>query len=121
MAQLRGKDRAEFVGRMFDRIAGRYDFLNTVMTGGRHYSWRTKSVELLEGEQRGLALDVATGTGDFAFDLLNKSFELDLNTSLDLEASGQAIANNIEYHHKAVKRFLDKEPSLFDWEKHKTV
>ena len=74
MAQLRGKDRAEFVGRMFDRIAGRYDFLNTVMTGGRHYSWRTKSVELLEGEQRGLALDVATGTGDFAFDLLNKSF-----------------------------------------------
>ena len=53
--------------------------------------------------------------------LLNKSFELDLNTSLDLEASGQAIANNSEYHHKAVKRFLDKEPSLFDWEKHKTV
>ena len=45
MAQLCGKDRAEFVGRMFDRIAGRYDFLNTVMTGGRHYSWRTKSVE----------------------------------------------------------------------------
>jgi len=73
MVQLSGKDRAEFVGRMFDRISGRYDFLNTVMTGGRHYSWRAKAVELLEAKEIGVALDVATGTGDFAFDLLNKS------------------------------------------------
>ena len=53
--------------------------------------------------------------------LLNKSFERDLNTSLELEASGQAIANNSEYHLKAVKRFLDKEPSLFDWKKNKIM
>ena len=73
MVQLSGKDRAECVGRMFDRISGRYDFLNTVMTGGSHYSWRAKAVDLLEARESGVALDVATGTGDFAFDLLNKS------------------------------------------------
>lgn len=49
--------------------------------------------------------------------MLNQSFERDLATSLDLEASAQAIANNSDYHRDAVARFLDKQPSLFDWEK----
>ena len=49
--------------------------------------------------------------------MLNQSFERDLATSLDLEASAQAIANNSDYHRAAVERFLDKQPSLFDWEK----
>ncbi|NKB49888.1 MAG: enoyl-CoA hydratase/isomerase family protein [Alphaproteobacteria bacterium] len=49
--------------------------------------------------------------------MLNQSFERDLATSLDLEASVQAIANNSDYHRDAVARFLDKQPSLFDWEK----
>ena len=74
MVQLRGRDRAEFVGRMFDRISGRYDFLNTVMTCGRHHAWRSKAAGLVGGKENGMALDVATGTGDFAFDLLSKSF-----------------------------------------------
>ena len=100
MAQLRGKDRAEFVGRMFDRISGRYDFLNTVMTGGRHYSWRAKSVELLETEQRGLALDVATGTGDFAFDLLNKSF---VTNVVGVDFAAEMLNTGVR---KAVKRGL---------------
>ena len=74
MVQLRGRERAEFVGRMFDRISGRYDFLNTVMTCGRHHAWRSKAAGLVGGKENGVALDVATGTGDFAFNLLSKSF-----------------------------------------------
>ncbi|MGE0507235.1 MAG: class I SAM-dependent methyltransferase, partial [Solirubrobacterales bacterium] len=27
---------------MFDRIAGRYDALNTVMTAGLHHRWRQR-------------------------------------------------------------------------------
>ena len=49
--------------------------------------------------------------------MLNQSFERDLPTSLELEASAQAIANNSDYHRGAVERFLDKQPALFDWEK----
>jgi len=48
--------------------------------------------------------------------MLNSSFERDLKTSLEIEASAQAIANNSEYHREAVKRFLNKEPAIFDWE-----
>jgi len=31
------------VNRMFDRIAGQYDALNTVMTAGLHHRWREPS------------------------------------------------------------------------------
>ncbi len=34
---------AEQVNRMFDRVAGRYDLLNSVMTAGLHHRWREKS------------------------------------------------------------------------------
>ena len=49
--------------------------------------------------------------------MLNSSYERDLKTSLEIESSAQAIANNSDYHKEAVKRFLNKEPSIFDWEK----
>jgi len=49
--------------------------------------------------------------------MLNQSFERDLQSLLELEASSQAIANNSDYHRAAATRFLDKQPTLFDWEK----
>ncbi len=49
--------------------------------------------------------------------MLNQSFERDLQSLLELEASAQAIANNSAYHQSAATRFLDKQPTLFDWER----
>ena len=72
MAKLHGDERARYVTKMFARISRRYDTMNTVMTGGRHYAWRRMAAEAAVGEMRGPALDVATGTGDFAFDLARK-------------------------------------------------
>lgn len=48
--------------------------------------------------------------------ILNQSFELSLKSVLEQEAAAQAIARNTDYHRNAVKRFADKQPSLFDWE-----
>lgn len=72
MAQLRGAERARYVASMFARISRRYDLLNTVMSGGRHYAWRRKATALAVEGLSGTALDVATGTGDFAFDLARR-------------------------------------------------
>ncbi len=49
--------------------------------------------------------------------VLNQSFNLDHRTLLELEADAQGMALVTPYHKAAVKRFKDKEPSLFDWEK----
>jgi demethylmenaquinone methyltransferase/2-methoxy-6-polyprenyl-1,4-benzoquinol methylase len=57
------------VRAMFDRIAGLYDRMNTVMTAGMHHRWRRRAAELAALPADGSALDVATGTGDLALEL----------------------------------------------------
>lgn len=54
---------------MFDRIAGLYDRMNSVMTAGLHHEWRRRAADLAELSPGQSALDVATGTGDLAFEL----------------------------------------------------
>ena len=51
-----------------------------------------------------------------AKNILNQSHNQDHRTLIELEASGQSIARMSEFHKEAVRRFRDKEPSLFDWE-----
>ena len=54
---------------MFDRIAGVYDVMNSVMTAGLHHTWRRRAVDLAGVGPGDRALDVATGTGDLALEL----------------------------------------------------
>lgn len=54
---------------MFDRIAGLYDRMNSVMTAGLHHQWRRRAADLAALAPGGRALDVATGTGDLALEL----------------------------------------------------
>ena len=69
MAELKGRDKQRYVSEMFARISGRYDLMNTLMTGGLHLRWKEKTARLTTGGLTGKALDVATGTGDLAFSL----------------------------------------------------
>ena len=57
------------VRAMFDRIAGLYDVMNSVMTGGLHHRWRERAADLAQVGPGDKALDVATGTGDLALEL----------------------------------------------------
>jgi demethylmenaquinone methyltransferase/2-methoxy-6-polyprenyl-1,4-benzoquinol methylase len=60
------------VRAMFDRIAGVYDRMNTVMTAGLHHEWRRRAADLAELAPGDRALDVATGTGDLAIELAGR-------------------------------------------------
>jgi len=57
------------VRAMFDRIAGVYDRMNSVMTAGLHHAWRRRAADLAGVGPGARALDVATGTGDLAIEL----------------------------------------------------
>ena len=59
----------EQVRAMFDRIAGVYDLVNTVMTAGLHQRWRERAADMAMLAPGDRALDVATGTGDLALAL----------------------------------------------------
>lgn len=57
---------------MFDRIAGFYDVMNSVMTAGLHHKWRRRAVDLANVRPGDRVLDVATGTGDLALELARR-------------------------------------------------
>jgi demethylmenaquinone methyltransferase/2-methoxy-6-polyprenyl-1,4-benzoquinol methylase len=76
MAALHGGDGgstpAAPIRAMFDRIAGVYDVMNTVMSAGLHRRWRTRAADQARLGPGKRALDVATGTGDLAFELARR-------------------------------------------------
>jgi demethylmenaquinone methyltransferase / 2-methoxy-6-polyprenyl-1,4-benzoquinol methylase len=56
----------EQVADMFNHIAGKYDFLNHLLSLGIDKGWRTKAIKSIEEINPKKILDVATGTGDLA-------------------------------------------------------
>jgi demethylmenaquinone methyltransferase/2-methoxy-6-polyprenyl-1,4-benzoquinol methylase len=57
----------ENVRRMFDRIAGRYDLLNRVISFRLDARWRKKAVSAVVRSGHEKILDLGTGTGDLTF------------------------------------------------------
>jgi demethylmenaquinone methyltransferase / 2-methoxy-6-polyprenyl-1,4-benzoquinol methylase len=70
MAMLQGKERAAYVQDMFDRIAARYNLMNRLMTFGQDLKWRRFVIEKARLKAGDRLLDLATGTGDIAFEAL---------------------------------------------------
>lgn len=92
MVQVTGDNKAKRVSAMFARISGRYDFMNTVMTWGMHNRWRRLAAALATRElPPGIALDVATGTGDLAFELTRRP-EVSSVVGMDMVAEMLALA-----------------------------
>jgi demethylmenaquinone methyltransferase/2-methoxy-6-polyprenyl-1,4-benzoquinol methylase len=63
---------ADQVNGMFDRVAGRYDTLNSVMTAGLHHRWRQRAAARTGLGPGDSALDVCCGTGDLALELAGR-------------------------------------------------
>ena len=88
---------------MFDRIAGPYDAMNTVMTAGLHHRWRARAVELAAVGPGSRVLDVATGTGDLAVAL-----------SRAVAPDGEVVA--CDFSERMLERARRKAPALrFEW------
>lgn len=60
----------EQVTKMFDTISSNYDGLNRVISFGIDIKWRKRVVAILKKKQPQSILDIATGTGDLAINLV---------------------------------------------------
>lgn len=90
----------EQVRTMFDRIAGRYDLLNHVLSMSIDRLWRRRTVRLVAARAPRRVLDVATGTGDLALDLARALPEaritgLDLSEGMLAAARGKVAARGL--------------------------
>lgn len=65
-----GDQRKRSIRQMFARLAPRYDLINRVITLGQDRRWRRETIHRLELDGRSRALDVGTGTGELAFQIL---------------------------------------------------
>ena len=57
---------------MFSAIAPRYDFLNRLLSIGFDRHWRKSAIDLLAPRSGERILDVATGTGDMALEIVSR-------------------------------------------------
>jgi len=87
---------------MFDRIAGFYDVMNSVMTAGLHHRWRARAADLAALGPGDSALDVACGTGDLAIELARR-----------VGAVGEVIGS--DFAEEMLERARAKDPGLV-WE-----
>jgi demethylmenaquinone methyltransferase/2-methoxy-6-polyprenyl-1,4-benzoquinol methylase len=95
MAHLEGKARADYVQDMFDRIAGRYNLMNRLMTGGQDLRWRRFVVQQTQLPPGGKLLDLATGTGDIGFEMLRRdpsAYVIGADFSLEMMQVGRHLA-----------------------------
>lgn len=65
----------EQVTQMFDAISKNYDGLNRVISFGIDIKWRNRVVAILKKEKPETILDIATGTGDLAINLVKTDAE----------------------------------------------
>jgi demethylmenaquinone methyltransferase/2-methoxy-6-polyprenyl-1,4-benzoquinol methylase len=65
-------EKRQYVNSMFARIACHYDLMNRVMTGGQDRRWRKLLIQQAHLPPHGKLLDIATGTGDIAFEALRQ-------------------------------------------------
>ena len=95
-----GAPRALLVREMFDRIAGRYDLLNTLMTAGLNRLWNKKVVGATGLGPGGRALDLACGTGTLTRDLAKRvgpeGYVLGVDFSREMLRAARP-ASNVEY------------------------
>ena len=65
-------EKAGLVARVFDSVAPRYDLMNDLMSVGVHRLWKNALVDVLAPRKGEKFLDVAGGTGDIAFRIVNR-------------------------------------------------
>ncbi|MBE7175988.1 MAG: bifunctional demethylmenaquinone methyltransferase/2-methoxy-6-polyprenyl-1,4-benzoquinol methylase UbiE [Mucilaginibacter polytrichastri] len=92
----------EQVADMFNNISGTYDFLNHFMSLGIDKIWRKIAIGELKKDKPKRIIDVASGTGDFAFEAI-KILQPEKITGVDIAQKMLDIADK-----KARKRGLQE-------------
>lgn len=78
------EDKASQVQRMFNHIAPTYDKLNRIISLGLDRKWRKRGIELLRPYDPKHVLDIATGTGDLAIELVHSLPSVDTILGTDI-------------------------------------
>jgi demethylmenaquinone methyltransferase/2-methoxy-6-polyprenyl-1,4-benzoquinol methylase len=105
-------DKQAMVDDVFHRVAQRYDLMNDLMTGGLHRAWKDDLVTAVNPPQGATPfhlLDVAGGTGDIAFRVIDAGGSATKVTVVDINTNMLAVGRG-----RAVERAYDDVVSFVD-------
>ncbi|MBO1003054.1 demethylmenaquinone methyltransferase [Pseudogracilibacillus auburnensis] len=68
---MTGQSKEERVHHVFEKISNKYDSMNSIISFNRHFAWRKDVMKRMQVTEGSKALDVCTGTGDWAIALAN--------------------------------------------------
>ncbi len=91
--QVADGEKQALVNDVFHKVARRYDIMNDVMSAGLHRAWKDAMIAALNPrrEEGYRTLDVAGGTGDIAFRIVEASGRKAQATVLDINGSMLAV------------------------------
>lgn len=117
-------EKETLVGKVFSNVAPSYDIMNDVMSAGVHRYWKNRFVSMLHPFPGMQHLDVAGGTGDIAFRILNsmkaagsgkidgRVTVLDINASMVEEGRKKAAKLGLEGTRQSCLRAIEYLPQF---------
>ena len=88
--KVNSKQKTKLVQNVFSSVAPSYDIMNDLMSLGMHRLWKKRFVETMNLKENEIILDVGSGSGDIASEILKENLStslylLDLNEEMLLE------------------------------------
>ena len=85
--KVEAAEKQNLVREVFDNVAPKYDLMNDLMSGGMHRLWKDKMVGEVKFDDKNKnykILDVAGGTGDIAFRILEKAKKQTVSAEIEI-------------------------------------
>ena len=88
--KVNSKQKTKLVQNVFSSVAPSYDLMNDLMSLGMHRLWKKRFVEIIDVKKNDIILDVGSGSGDIASEILKgrmstSLYLLDLNEAMLIE------------------------------------
>ena len=99
--KVKPKEKTKLVQSVFSEVAKNYDLMNDLMSFGSHRLWKKKFVEIINPKKDEVIIDVGSGTGDIAINILKTKFNGELHL-LDLNPQMLNIGKLTVEKHKNV-------------------
>lgn len=113
------KEKTKLVQKVFSKVAKNYDLMNDLMSFGSHRLWKKKFVEIINPKKNEMIIDIGSGTGDIAKNILKTKFNgelhlLDLNSQMLNIGKSTIRKNKNVYFHQGNAEDLKFKNNTFD-------
>ncbi len=117
--KVNSKQKTKLVQEVFSSVAPSYDLMNDLMSLGMHRLWKKRFIEIMDIKKNEIILDVGSGSGDIAKEILKEKlttslYLLDLNEDMLSEGKKRLKKEqNIKYFIGNAEK-LNFENNFFD-------